>query len=65
MSDPNRRIYPADIHGTYCFKGARPWFEAKGLSWSDFVSSGISQKELEKLNDPFANRILQKVREGK
>lgn len=41
-----------------CMRGARAWFESKGLSWTDFLRDGIEMEAAEKMDDPFAKRVL-------
>ena len=41
-----------------CSQGARDWFAAHGLSWSEFLSSGIAADRLRACNDTLADRVV-------
>lgn len=42
----------------YCAAGCREWFAAHGLSWADFVASGIDEAELAATGDELAHRVI-------
>ena len=42
----------------FCASGARKWFDRYGLSWADFVSSGVDAQVFRDLNDAYGNRVL-------
>lgn len=46
-----------------CMRGARKWFELRGLSWSEFLSNGMPIDQVEALDDAFANRVAAAARE--
>ena len=41
-----------------CSRGARDWFSAHDLSWTDFLSSGISVERLRECKDALADRVI-------
>lgn len=41
-----------------CARGARAWFAAHGLSWTDFVAHGIPSETLEATGDALALRVV-------
>lgn len=43
----------------YCAKGARAWFAAHGLSWSDFVLEGLDEDVFTATGDPLALRLVE------
>lgn len=45
-----------------CTKGARKWFQAHDLSWSDFLAGGIDAEILEATEDPLALRAVAAAR---
>lgn len=52
-------IRPKDAYRAgICARGARPWFEDHGLSWSDFVENGISAQILWDTGDGYARRVV-------
>jgi hypothetical protein len=40
----------------FCSGGARAWFRAHDLSWSDFLTNGLPVETLEATGDAFAKR---------
>ncbi|MET3652471.1 hypothetical protein [Dyella japonica] len=42
----------------FCRSGARAWFEANGLDWSDFVKHGIDAAVLEANGDAMALAVV-------
>ncbi len=45
-------------HSGLCARGARAWFAAHGLSWSDFVAYGIAAETLIATGDALALRVV-------
>ncbi|MDR7062009.1 MULTISPECIES: hypothetical protein [unclassified Sphingopyxis] len=45
-----------------CMPGARRWFAAHGLDWSDFVTNGIPATVLGQWGDPLAARAIEQAR---
>lgn len=43
----------------YCAKGSRQWFEAHGLSWSDFVRHGLHESVFLATQDALALRLVE------
>lgn len=41
-----------------CTRGARHWFEQKGLSWQEFLAEGLPADQVRALNDPLADRVI-------
>lgn len=35
-----------DANGRLCNRGLRPWLEARGVKWSDFLAEGIEADRL-------------------
>lgn len=57
------RVYARHMRAArLCMPGARRWFAAHGLNWSDFVSNGIPATILGQWGDPLADRAIQKAR---
>jgi len=46
-----------------CAGGAREWWKRHGLDWNDFLVHGIPVELLEATGDPFALKVVNKVRE--
>lgn len=46
-----------------CSKGARVWFEHHGLSWADFIRSGIAVETMEATGDALALRVAARARQ--
>jgi hypothetical protein len=42
----------------YCSRAPRVWFAQRGLSWSDFVTNGISSATLEETGDGLALKVV-------
>ena len=47
----------------YCLNALRPWFINHGLDWRDFVRSGVSISELEKIDDVLATNAIRAAEE--
>ncbi len=45
VSDPIVRMTDVQKHG-YCIATVKPWFDARGLDWRDFVRNGIAASRL-------------------
>jgi len=43
----------------YCSKGMRDFAKRYGLNWEDFLSDGIEESELLKLNNHLTNKIVE------
>lgn len=44
-----------------CSRGARMFAKRHGINWSDFLKNGIDEKELLKLNDAMATRVVKEA----
>lgn len=55
-----RHLYSVPCNGRvgYCASGARAWFAAHGLSWSDFVARGIPAATMAATGDPLALALV-------
>ena len=61
MEDPIVTI--DDIRKTgHCVKGIRRWFEAYGLDFRQFISTGIRASELEATGDQLAFEVVSKIK---
>jgi len=47
----------------FCRGGARTWFRAHGLDWTDFVKHGIEAEKLEATGDALALALVRWARE--
>lgn len=47
---------------TLCMSGARRWFKAHDLDWSDFLTNGIPASVLGQWGDPLAERAIEQAR---
>lgn len=57
------KVYPRHIRkAALCTRGARAWFKKQGLSWSDFVTNGITDDALTATGDPLALRAANVAR---
>ena len=43
----------------YCGRGARKFFEERGMDWSKFIREGISAEELKKTGDAMALYVVE------
>lgn len=57
MSDPIVRMKHIRA-AKLCAGGARRWFQAHGLDWSDFLENGILASILGQWGDPLADRAI-------
>ena len=46
-----------------CTKGARAWFDANGMSWSDFLENGVAVERVEHMNDAYAQQMVALAKE--
>lgn len=46
------------VKAGFCIKGLRAWAENEGLDFRDLWWNGMPVKELEAMNDAYANQIL-------
>lgn len=53
-----RHVRAADL----CSRGSRNWFEKYGLSWNEFLTTGISADRILATGDAFAVRVVEKAR---
>lgn len=42
----------------YCLAGVRPWFRRHGLSWQDFLTSGIEVDRLRATGDALVEPVI-------
>ena len=49
-----RHVRAADL----CSRGSRNWFEKYGLSWNEFLTTGISADRILATGDAFAVRVV-------
>ena len=70
MDETELRIWPRHLYSVpfsgrtgYCAAGSRQWFTAHGLSWADFVNSGIPANQLEATGDPLALALVKHAKE--
>ena len=49
----------------YCNRGARLWFKAHGMDFSDFRKNGLDADTLRKLGDPMGLRLLEIASNGR
>lgn len=62
-SDLTIRI--ADVQSAgYCTRGARRWFESRGLSFRDFLREGVSAQTLLDTCDPMAEAVVKRAQEA-
>lgn len=47
----------------FCRGGARNWFRAHGMDWTDFVKQGIEAEKLEATGDALALALVKHARE--
>ncbi len=57
MSDPIVRMKHIRA-AKLCAGGARRWFQAHDLNWSDFLENGIPSSILGQWGDPMAERAI-------
>lgn len=63
VSDNELVIKPQHIYGAgLCARGARDWFARYGLSWADFVASGLPAATLEATGDALALQVVAHAR---
>lgn len=60
MGESGLRIHVRHIRAAgFCLRPAREWwFPHHKLSWSDFLTEGLSAEFLRGLNDGIANRVI-------
>lgn len=60
-----RHLYSAPCNGRigFCARGARAWWAAHDLVWSDFVSHGIDAATLVATGDPLALALVRHAQE--
>ena len=49
----------------YCNRGARLWFAAHGMSFSDFRKNGVDADIVRKLGDPMGLRLVEIATNGR
>ncbi len=45
-----------------CSRGSRHWFDKYGLSWNEFLTTGISADRIAATGDAFAMRVVEIAR---
>lgn len=61
MSEPDFLITPDDLrNANICAKGARQWFKAHGLDYSEAVANkGLPASVLRGMDDPYAKIMIE------
>ncbi len=56
---PDLIVRPKHVRAAaLCTRGARDWFKANNLDWSDFVTNGLPAATLLATGDPLAARAV-------
>ena len=56
-------VTTADVRALgWCFSGSREWAKRHGLSWAEFVQSGLPVEVFDALHDGFADTLAAKAR---
>lgn len=48
----------------YCAAGARAWMRRHGFDWARFLREGIDAREIERVDDAMAARVIRQARMG-
>jgi hypothetical protein len=60
--DTDLRVYLRHIRACgHCLSGARRWFAAHGLDWSDFIRNGIPAYQIVAIGDTIANSVVDRA----